>query len=85
MGKLANKIVGAVFLLAAGILYTAERMNAQEHAALSALNSSTGSGHPSTAIYHEIVPENNLFVWLFLIIGLVMLVFSFPSERRQPR
>ncbi|UUZ80712.1 hypothetical protein LJK88_38720 [Paenibacillus sp. P26] len=83
MGNDFHKILGTVFLIASGVIYTAERIASNMAEAIAASGAAAqAAAHETTRIY-PVLPENNLFVWIYAVIGVVLLVSGFPSGRRE--
>jgi len=75
MGNDFYKKLGALFLIVSGTFYTAERIAAKA-GYLPTIGRS--GGYDVSPVYPQL--SDNLFVWLFGLIGFVLLVFGFPKR-----
>ncbi|WP_236595984.1 hypothetical protein [Paenibacillus sp. EPM92] len=63
-------------MIVSGAFYTAERIAAKVAAYLPTIGRSRG--YDVSPVYPQLT--DNLFVWLFGLIGFVLLVFGFPKR-----
>lgn len=74
------KVLGTIFMLTSGILYTAERMIEKVSVAIVASGyASHGVGTDRTASYPHFF--DNFFVWFFMLVGFILLVYGFLKEK----
>lgn len=79
MGNNFYKVLGAVFMVFSGLIYTFERI--AERISSSIIE----AGYAANGHLNEIEPDypgffNNFFVWFFLFIGFILLAYGFPKK-----
>lgn len=79
MGNDFYKILGSVFMLMSGILYTIERV------VTTITSSKVHAEYVAQGIYKKFEPEypiffDNFFVVFFLLVGFVILAYGFPKK-----
>ncbi|MFC6333078.1 hypothetical protein ACFP56_10620 [Paenibacillus septentrionalis] len=81
MGKNINKILGIILIVMSGIIYTMENITEKISSALVATGYAiTGIGVDRTG--NNIGLFENFFVWLFLLVGFILLASGFSKERK---
>jgi hypothetical protein len=78
MGNNFYKILGSVFMIASGLMYTAERIVDKLSSAMIAAQYAKNG----TLINIPIRSNGfNFFVWFFLFVGFLLLAYGFPKRR----
>lgn len=76
MDKKLGLILGSLFILMSGLIFTIERLTANVYW-LAQINTGTWDNTPQT-----IPLINNLFTVVFLLIGIIFFVLSFQEKRK---
>ncbi|MCJ8010154.1 hypothetical protein MUG84_00165 [Paenibacillus sp. KQZ6P-2] len=81
MGNNYYKILGAIFMIISGLIYTAERIIENLSAALVAAGyASHGTGTDRAPNYAGFF--DNFFVWFFFLLGFLLLAYGFPKGNK---
>jgi len=81
MGNNFYKILGTIFMVISGLIYTAERIIEKLSDALEvAGHASHGTAIARTPHYPGFF--DNFFVWFFLFIGFLLLAYGFPNYKK---
>ena len=75
MDKKVNLILGSLFILTSGLIFTIERLSAYVYWSAQ-INTGTYDTTPETMLLFD-----NLFIALFFLIGIVFIIVSFKKER----
>ncbi|OAB43727.1 hypothetical protein [Paenibacillus glacialis] len=81
MGNNSYKILGTIFMIVSGGLYTIERIVEKLSASIVAAGyASHGAGIDRTPYYSGFF--DNFFVWFFFFLGFLLLAFGFPKRNK---
>ncbi|MFD0675180.1 hypothetical protein [Cohnella sp. GCM10027633] len=84
MGNTYYKILGTIFLITSGLIYTTERIIEKLSAAIHAAGyASNGAGVERTVHYHGFF--ENFFVWFFFLVGFILLAYGFPKNNTDTK
>ena len=75
MDKKTSLILGSLFILSSGLIFTIERLTAYVY-----WSAQINTGEWNT-IPQTMPLANNLFIGLFFLIGIVLIIISFKKER----
>ncbi|AJS58975.1 hypothetical protein [Paenibacillus sp. IHBB 10380] len=81
MGNNLYKILGTIFMIVSGVLYTTERIMEELSASIVAAGyASQGTGTDRTSYYSGFF--DNFFVWFFFFLGFLLLAYGFPKSNK---
>ena len=82
MGNQFYKILGTIFMIVSGLIYTAERIiDKLSSAIIAARMAERGTGIHLPFRHHGFF--DNFFVWFFFFLGFLLLVYGFPKSRES--
>lgn len=87
MGNNFYKILGTIFMITSGIIYTAERIVEKISVALVTAGFAS-QGTNNTDFLRNTHYDGffaNFFVWFFFFLGFLLLAYGFPNEKKQPK
>ena len=74
MNRNTTFIMGLIFILTSGLIFTIERLNSYVYWFAQKTNSGSYPTVPESLYF------SNIFVWLFLLIGIILLFTTFKKE-----
>lgn len=73
MNKNTKLMLGSIFILASGLIYTVERLSSYVYL-LAQINTGSWETNPSISLV------GNIYILLFIIIGLMFIVIAFKEK-----
>ena len=81
-----EKIIGTLLIIASGIIYTLEKSFVDISNAI--IRTGGVIAHPNGGMWRNILDEhtfNNPFAWVFLIVGLLLLVYAYTRKSKTDK
>jgi hypothetical protein len=84
MGNNFYKVLGAIFMITSGLIYTAERIIEKLSVALvtAGFASHGTSNYDFLRNTHYNSFFDNFFVWFFFFLGFLLLAYGFPKDNK---